>query len=86
MTKKKNETQKSEVKTQVEMNETNQVKSVEANKEEIEKKRFLYIGKTITIFRIGSSSYMLIPNSTYTGLPDCPQVRELIEKNLLKEV
>jgi len=59
---------------------------VKQSEKSIEEKKFLYTGKSIVHFRFKALSYMLIPNATYTGLPDCPQVRELIEKNLLKEV
>lgn len=59
---------------------------IKQSEKSLEEKKFLYTGKSIVHFRVGALSYMLIPNATYTGLPDCPQVRELIEKNLLKEV
>lgn len=45
-----------------------------------------YVGKTINHFTHGGQLYQLIPNTVYLNLPDCEQVKTLIQKGELIEV
>jgi hypothetical protein len=45
-----------------------------------------YVGKAINHFSHEGVLYQLIPNTVYIGLPDCPQVRRLIENGELIEI
>jgi len=57
----------------------------EATKEAIPK-QLRYVGKAINHFTHEGVLYQLIPNTVYIGLPDCPQVRRLIENRELIEI
>jgi hypothetical protein len=57
----------------------------EATKEEIPR-QLRYVGKAINHFTHEGVLYQLIPNTVYIGLPDCPQVRRLIENGELIEI
>jgi len=57
----------------------------EAQKEAIPR-QLRYVGKVINHFSHEGFLYQLIPNTVYIGLPDCPQVRRLIEKGELIEI
>jgi hypothetical protein len=57
----------------------------EAPKEDIPR-QLRYVGKSINHFSHEGVLYQLIPNTVYIGLPDCPQVRRLIENGELIEI
>jgi hypothetical protein len=57
----------------------------EAPKEAIPR-QLRYVGKAINHFSHEGVLYQLIPNTVYIGLPDCPQVRRLIENGELIEI
>jgi len=50
------------------------------------KRQLRYVGKTINHFKHDGVLYQLIPNTVYVDLPDCEQVRFLIENKELMEV
>lgn len=54
--------------------------------EEAIPKQLRYVGKAINHFTHEGVLYQLIPNTVYIGLPDCPQVRRLIENGELIEI
>jgi hypothetical protein len=60
-------------------------KTKEAPKEDIPR-QLRYVGKSINHFSHEGVLYQLIPNTVYIGLPDCPQVRRLIENGELIEI
>ena len=57
----------------------------EAPKEAIPK-QLRYVGRAINHFTHEGVLYQLIPNTVYIGLPDCSQVRRLIENGELIEI
>jgi hypothetical protein len=57
----------------------------EAPKEDIPR-QLRYVGKAINHFSHEGVLYQLIPNTVYIGLPDCLQVRRLIENGELIEI
>jgi hypothetical protein len=57
----------------------------EVPKEDIPR-QLRYVGKSINHFSHEGVLYQLIPNTVYIGLPDCPQVRRLIENGELIEI
>lgn len=66
--------------------QTSQVEQ-EAQVEQSETTRRLrYVGKTINHFSHNGTLYQLIPNTVYINLPECEQVKRLIQKGELKEL
>lgn len=45
-----------------------------------------YVGKTINHFSHNGVLYQLVPNTVYINLPECEQVKRLIQKGELKEL
>lgn len=55
-------------------------------KEQTTQQRLRYVGKTINHFSHNGTLYQLIPNTVYINLPECEQVKRLIQKGELKEL
>lgn len=67
------------------------IEQVEAKQEKAEEKegkplQMRYVGGTIKFFDHNGKRYQLTPNSVYLNLPDCEQVKRLIESGELKQV
>jgi hypothetical protein len=64
----------------------NEPKVKEAPEEAPIPRQLRYVGRAINHFSHEGVLYQLIPNTVYIGLPDCPQVRRLIENGELIEI
>lgn len=61
-----------------------QLSQPEAKK--IETKKYRYTGKAVMHFTHQGKAYMFVPNAVYEGLPECEQIKRLLEQKLLEEV
>lgn len=68
------------------LNEPKVKEAPEEAPEEAIPKQLRYVGRAINHFTHEGVLYQLIPNTVYIGLPDCPQVRRLIENGELIEI